>query len=447
MKINFKEKFGKFKNVLRTTPLEVFLGAALGASVAVYGSYLHESQRAKCIPLGFSEISQIENDARYSGEEVGPITRYLASTNDATMKIFEAWNKSHEYLFNLDSLDKRFAKELELKIDRSFEYHHYSLKDLLNAIPKNANDSLNKMSTQLEANNKMSEVNQLFEKAWDDSHRDSYRTEIYSETVSDSEGRTHTEMRTREVYDHTTHTYDYYPKYGENASISLDKVLIGFPDITVKEKIRTTSKTNADGEYAADKSRKNEKRKQRLNQDELTQIANTWNHGSTYQDRLHIIYNAWNELHKDAPSWKSAKNSANSDSYITYSHYDDGPREFQIAEKIKENGIYFSRAIQDIYNSISTTREKSTTLNRKIDDLISINLNSKSSSSNRLTQEILETAKNIYKLNYDHGFKVEQFRYEMLGLFGVIGAAIGAGIGFGLDFMGNKKRWYGNPCS
>ncbi len=73
---------------LRTSPVEVAIGAVLGCALASGISYRNEKQRTHCIPLAFSEITQIEKDAQEQGVSPGPFNIYLPKVNDSAMKIF-----------------------------------------------------------------------------------------------------------------------------------------------------------------------------------------------------------------------------------------------------------------------------------------------------------------------------------------------------------------------
>ena len=90
----------------------------------------------------------------------------------------------------------------------------------------------------------------------DDDHDDQYRTELRTRIAHDTNGNPQTQVYTEQVYDHTIHTYDYYKKHGEAGAQQLNTLFEEIPALHLEEIIKTTSQTNADGEYAAEKSRK-----------------------------------------------------------------------------------------------------------------------------------------------------------------------------------------------
>jgi len=53
--------------------------------------------------------------------------------------------------------------------------------------------------------------------SWEYSSSDNHRTEIYFETVTDSKGNSRQEMRTRQVYDSTDHSYTYHEEHARAA--------------------------------------------------------------------------------------------------------------------------------------------------------------------------------------------------------------------------------------
>ena len=434
----------EFKDVLRTTKIEIVLGLALGLAVGLNISYKKENERASMIPLGFSEISQIERDAEVMGREVGHMTRLLTSTNDAAMKVFECWNLAHESTFNVAH---RFASELEYKMDSSFKIHHYELNIFLEALPGQAKNALDELKEFTGVRNEFSSVNSSFGSAWDDIHIDHYHEECTTRTECagyDSDGSCESYQTVQDchpVYDYTTHTYTYHKQEGEEASARLDIALKGHPELVFKERILTASKTNADGEDAAESSRKVKGRRIMLKAEEYLGIANTWYTGSTLSRNLPVIYGNWKQLHTDTDDWRKAKETAHSDSYITYSPQDDGPKEFQIAERTLEHGQNLSNSIGEIASGIEYVKSNSLLLENKVKEFISIELDRKEGNSKKLMQEIMAVSKQMYTLNFKAGFEVDRFRWLIVLGGGLLGAVAGSIAGLGIDYIGNRL-WF-----
>jgi len=433
------------KQLLKETAIEVIIGTFFGAAAFGLISNNIESRRDKKIPLGFSEITQIERDAKYAGKEVGPLTRYLTSVNDASMKVFECWNlANNSYSTCFNDRTEYFAKELERKMDPAMKIHHYELYNFLRDLPEQAKSAKKGLSDFIKVKGGIMPVNSDFDSAWDDSHIDSYRTEVYTDTETDSEGHVHTVTRTREVYDHTTHIYTYNKESGERASQRLDLLLAGQKSLELNDSLSTASQTNADGEYAAETSRKLPKNKIKLDATTLMDIASKWKTGSTLFSNLPTIKGRWNNLSGDANEWRNTKGKAHSTSYITFSNSDSGPAEFQIAEKALDDGRVLYSSIDEIVKGIDYSQSHSQTLDNKIREFIAVCLDNKESktSKSKLSSDIRYLTREIYNQNFKNGFDVQGYRWYLVLLLTLLGAGIGAAAGAGLDYLGNEHNWY-----
>lgn len=374
-----QEKWQDFKELLRRTSIEILIGVGIGVVGGIAYSHHHEETRTHVIPLGFSEIHQIERDAAKQGKEVGPTTRYLTSVNDLTMKVFETWNDSWEQTYVGDNTHK-FAFLLDMRMDPTMKFHKYEVYDYLRTLPAESQAVLDQLKDFVAVRDGIRPIAGHFDRAWDESHIDTYHTEYYEEeeTETDSDGNTHTVMvtKSRQVYDYTTHSYWYYPKEGEQASSGLDKLLKEHPALRFDEVLLSASQTNAEGEYAAQKSRKNEGKKSWTSGD-YQQIADRWKQGSTLVQNLPAIYGHWSGLPGDADAWRSAKRTAHGDSYITYSHHDSGPREMSVAENAASRGHALDAKITEVLEGVEFVQKNTPVLEGKIKS------SSRSSSSSR----------------------------------------------------------------
>jgi len=435
MGFNIKEKYNEikenFEETLRETAIEAVIGAVVGTLIAFPITNHFESKRANKIPLAFSEITQIENDAKYSGKQVGNITRYLTGVNDASMKVFECWNLAHK---QYSDLNEQFATELELQTDPAYKYHHYSLAGHLKSLPENAEKAKQQLSDFVNVMSKLPTINNHFSNSWTDMHIDNYHTE----TDTDEDGDT----TTSEVYDDTTHHYTYSKGEGEAASQSLDNLLGEQKTLDIKEEIKTASQTNAEGEYAADSTMEHKDGKQTLGILQYREIASIWKKGSTLLAKMPTIQNLWRKLPSDANDWRSAKNTAHNAVYTTGSRYDAGPKEFQIAERTLSHGKDLHSAIYDVISGIEYAKQNAPVLDRKIQEFIHVCLDHKKGNAGKLRNEIIHTAQEMYSLNFKNGLDVKQYRIWMLllGLLG--GAAAGGAIGFGIDKLAERKNWW-----
>ncbi len=429
------------KDILKTTSVEVALFAVLGIGVGIYHQTGEELKRSQKIPLAFSEIWEIERTAKKNNIELGAINTYEIKVNDMCMKIFEAYNDA-QWLF-LPSTEK-FASN----IYDGMNYNHiykYNLKDLLAQVPSYVPQINKKLEKYTIINKSLNISNDNMSKAWDDTHTDNYHTEIRTRTVTDSKGNSTTETYTEEVYDDTTHDYEYNKTSWEEAAKNLTELFTKVPTIQLEEKILKTSITNAEGEYAADKSREKTSAKERLTQEQLLAVANTWYTGSTLLKNINIVNAQYPKLGKSAIDRNTAKGTAHDETYNTYSHFDDGPKEFQVGKNTLDLGMQINDNLKEIQQVINTTHVKVPLLESKIKKFVEVGYVKYSSSSKEakeLAEEIMTLTKEIYKMNFKEGINVDRFRWGMIFLFALIGGVVWWLAWMGLDRLDNKIGVY-----
>jgi hypothetical protein len=441
LKFELKEKisdyWGGFTGLLRDTKAEVAIGAGIGLAAAMMFSWHHESIKGKIIPLGFSEITQIEKEAEKQKTEVPPLTRYYTSANDLTMKVFECWNKSNELIL-WGSNNHSFARELENRIDPSMRIHHYEITDFTKALPNQADSALIKLKDFLEVLGRIKQVNSHFDDAWSESHFNVYRPE--PRTVVDSNGNSRIEIDM--VYAYTIHSYSYDKKSGEAASKSLDDLLAKHPRLELKEKFMVSPVTHADNERAIEKSREKELKGKRLAPEELVKYAGTWAWGSTLNTNMPKIAEMMYSLINDSQWWNKAKARARSTSYPTFSPSDSGPIEFKVAERALDDGITLDTNISQIKEGIDFVKTFAPNLHQKIVEYVDVTLNGKKGSPGSLKRQILSEAQKAYSKNFKSGFDVHPSKWYMVVLWSLAGAAAGAGVGFGVDWLGENFDIY-----
>jgi hypothetical protein len=447
LKARAARQYERFLHLLRDTAAEILILGTLGLGLGLYIGHDGETDRGKSIPLGFSEIHQIERDAARQGKEVGHVTRYLTGVNDLTMKVFESWNESWENTYYGDNTHD-FARELEKHMEPTFKFHRYEAFDYFRDLPSQSDSALAALHEYTTARDRIAPVNSAFSASWDESHVDHYRTEYYTHHWTDSKGKSHSERRSRRVYDYTRHSYDYHKDQGENASKLLDRVLADTKAPALHEDFLTASQTNAEGEYAAEKSRKKNDPDLKLGPDDYKKIAGTWLTGSTLKLNLPMADQAWNELPADADAWRRDKGTARSDSYRTHSRSDSGPAEFRTAQSALSDGSGYAAAVDEVTGAIKQTKADLPSLEEKVRRLIDQELNygqvygEKKQSSSSLMSEIMDESREIYARNFKHGFDVDPYRGWMVAIWGFALALAGAALGKALDYFGGRKGWY-----
>jgi len=253
--------------------------------------------------------------------------------NDMCMKIFEAYNDAQRP-FIPGKNTELFASNIYNARDLRNIYR-YNLQDLIDTIPSYIPTVNTKLAKYKDAAIRLSQANKSMRDSRDEDHNDQYRTEIKTRTTYDKDGNADgTETYTEEVYDHTIHTYNYNNKHGEASAKQLNVIFQYIPILQLEENIKTTSQTNADGEYAAERSRsENSITTQRITAEDLLTIADKRYNGSTIMNNTNHIQKQYPLLNNNKNERNIAKNTARSTKYTTYSSLDDGPKEFQTAEK------------------------------------------------------------------------------------------------------------------
>lgn len=429
--------WAKTKQVLRDTPAEVAILGTFGLMVGLGLGWNHEAAREASIPVGFSEIHQMERDAEYEGRQIGPMARYLAGTNDMTMNVFNAWNKANERA-TVGSPVPNFASELDYNAGQKLRIHHYELPHYFKSIPDEADAARRLLEPYEQVRLQAADANAQLSRTWDESHHDVMRTEWHTRTVDDGNGRSHTETYSTQVYDHTIHRYSYDRAHGEASSTSLDALTRKGRAASFTEDMPIAKQTNADGEYAAEKSRG---LRQALSPQEAMTYASVWKYGSTLMTNLPVIHARLSELARDADRWRGEKNSAHDERYTTTSHWDSGPREYQTVERALSHGRDLERSVSEVLEGVDYTRAMTPVLEAKIQEFIAVQLDRKPGNAKKLCKEILSITKEIYAKNFKKGFDVKRFRAGIVALAALLGAFAGGLLGAGWDWLGKRRGW------
>lgn len=437
MKFN-KEKFGRHVNkafhtrhnvegmLYSSMPKEVPIGAVIGSVAFGLASYTHENDKAGQIPLAFSEIGRIKKSFQQKGEAVPPLTRYYGSTNDVCMKVFEANNIAHEEYFRFTN--KSFAQELEYKTDPAYKVHHL-IGEYAAEYPGLSEGALESLSNIDGASRDIAAINQAFDKAWNEHHRDVHVPSMCASL--DSKGNV--TMTSCMVYDHTVHTYTYSPVHGEAAARLLTAFLEKYPDLEISERLVVATSTGADNEYAIEVSQKEALEGGIITQEEALKLANRWASGSTFEQNREFIASKHAELEALSPQWNRAATVSRTHQYPTKSSLDSGPKEFRIAEAALKSGQELQASTQELVGGIRYTGTAIPALNEKIKEFIEVTLDGREGDPDQLREDVLVLAKDIYKKNFKDGYDVETFKWAHVVLWTLLGAVAGGAAGVGAD--------------
>ncbi len=440
--MGLKDIYSATIDLFRKTSLEILVGGVIGAVALGFISGHYENARTKKIPLGFSEITQWEEEGLRGNISVGeePISYFYASTNDICMKVFEAWNLANGSItFDFDG---KFARELEVHTESTYKEHHYNLKSFFAVIGDRASKAFAKFGEFVKVHGKMGKVNNAFNNTWDYSSIDTTHQECHDveSCTTDSDGdehcTTHEECTT--VCDYTTHDYTYHRDAGEEASRLIDLVLSEHPSLNFPEDLRMVKKTNAEGEYAAEVSREKQKDPLYTQRAELLKIANTWNFGSTYSANRDEAMSLWKSLHPDSDQWRRDKNTAHDETFITPCGMSESPEEYDTVERALQHSEDFTKLVGEIIGGIEYVQSTAPKLDQLIDEFIHIKLDHREGNAKKLRKEIMKTTKEIYKANFKNGFDVDRFRWYVFLPLILLGGAVGAGVGYGVDRLTSR---------
>ena len=219
------------------------------------------------------------------------------------------------------------------------------------------------------------------------------------------------------------------------------------PDLNVEEQLYLATSTQADNEYAIEKSRREELKGKQPSPEEYLKIANTWATGSNLAVLIPVITSNQTALTNIAPLWNDAENKAQSTSYPTNSHSDSGPREYQLAEAAERYSQNIDDSASRIIDGIEFTKQNAPVLDAKIKKFIEAAFFGKNDEANRLRHEVLQLARDIYQKNFEGGFDVQPFKWTDVILFALLGMATGGLAGAGVEHLFQMRRRAGTLSS
>ena len=434
----------KAEELLRETPIEVAIGAALGAIIFGGASYSHERAKLGSIPVGYSNY----HHDRYNNEVVRPrtnsLTQCYSMTNDAIMQTFESNNEAYRsfFLTNFFGINHEFAKQLERKVDQTIRVNTL-ISDYAPQVEKSCADALVSLKKLSDAQEDLRPAIGALAESWDEEHDDIYKTEVYIDTCSSADGKSsYPCTKTRQVYDHTDHTYTYYQSEGEKAARLLARYSRENPDIHISDKLQLPpGSTAAENEFAIRRSRESLSGYKTPTQAEYDQYARTWATGSNFATLIPVAYKYHAALLQDTPEWQAAKRTAQSISYSTYRHQDDGPREFQIVQSALSHANATVRPIEETLGGIILAKNKVSELSTLSTQFANVTLHGENGNSSALRGEVMDLSRKIYESNFSGGFDTRPAKWIAVFLFSILGMVLGGGLGLAVDRMGERHLW------
>ena len=425
----------QWQSHLQDPGLRLLIGAVSLSVVFGGASYYLNDQKAKRTPVAFSEFGKTARSFEQKGEPVPPLTHFYSVTNDIVMQVFEAGNIANERSFFADA----FPSELEFKMNKGVRVHTQISKRAVE-LPPVADAALTSLDKFVQTIRELPPVIAAFDASWNDRHTDVTHTEYDTRQVCDSQNNCHTETTSREVYDYTIHKYTYHPDEGRKADALLSGFLARHADLNIEERLVQATSTEADNEYAIEKSMPEIFKGKIAAGDDALAFANSWATGSNLVKYQPVIASGHMGLKDSQPHWNAALNTASSKTYRTYSHSDSGPKEFQIARTAFNQAVTVYDSARRVVDGVEIARDGVPQLDAKIREYIGVALDGKPGDAGALKKEVIEQARNIYEKNFENGLDVRPFKWGEVAFFAVLGLiAGGAGVA-----VYDRSR-YGNP--
>ncbi len=422
------------KELVLTTSIEVPVMAALLGIFAFTASYHHENAKRGQIPLAFSEIgaSRLYIE-QINHRRIPPLTNYYSALNDMVMMIFEANNLAYT---QWDGSDKKFAYELEKKIDQSMRVHTL-YTDYTPRFPGYVAGARQSIKPFTDADQDLAPIIEALDEAWHESHRDVTHTE--TKEVCDSDGKNcHNEDY--EVYDYTIHRYRYDNEQGVKSVQLLKAFALKHPDIHIAEELIKPWKTEAENEWAIRESRRRLPGYKPPTHEQYMSMARSWATGSNYEQRGPVIYQSHGEVLADTPVWETSRKLSHNHRYTTTSRTDSGPEEFQVAEAALADARNLSQNIGMISGGITLAANNVMPLQVKMQRFVDIELHGGKGNGHKLRGEIMREARALYAANYSGGFDTQPSKWGMVVLWTFMGLALGGLLGLGLDKLGQRVQ-------
>lgn len=408
-------------NLFRNAHLAIYTAAGIGMVSGFIPSLKRELKRSQKFPLAFSEYDAIAEEQA----EIGGITNYLTTANDICMSAFECHNNSFNTMNSKPH--KEFARNLESKLSQN----NHNLRDMFSELPSHAESAKEALKDYSLLHEKLEKINAMLADAWEDTHHDHYRTEVY--VTINSKGRPCT--RTRQVYDHTTHTYTYNKEAGEEASVLFSALFESLSCISLPEKVLAASEVSDMSIEKMRESRQDGKESVEITAEKAVEIASAWKSSSVLLKNIAYVDSEYSGLKELADAWANVKATAHDARYDTHSRSDSGPREFQAAENALDAGVAINESIESAFSSIDSSLKIAEELSGHVSDCTKQLYAVNSGKTRKHRKKTLEDAKELYLANFSSGFDVDRFKESNVVIWSLVGMAAGGAVGLGIDAL------------
>lgn len=197
------------ETLLRIELLYPLVGVVAGAATTV-GLHLRERKKASTLPFLPSYEAALDREDAY--------TRFFAAAHDVTMCVTEAWNASNARIRRGD---------VEALVDRS------RLTAASERLTTAEGEVRDKLKPYRDAVGLLQSALKALDACWLYHWEDQYRTETYTTTSRDANGNTTFQTRTRQVYESTTHSWEFYPQAARKAELAVRALLADVDEDTL----------------------------------------------------------------------------------------------------------------------------------------------------------------------------------------------------------------------
>lgn len=175
-----------FEELLR---IEIVVPAAGLVCAAIAGFLVDRRQRERA-----SVLPYLPSHAEALSTVHDPATRFFAAVHEMTMAVIEAWNAVHARSKIGGSVESALHKDVLLPACDQVRSAARELREDL------ANYAIISVTCQQSID--------AIDTIWNYRTQHNYRTETYTTTTTDADGKTQTHINTRQVYDNTDHRFE-----------------------------------------------------------------------------------------------------------------------------------------------------------------------------------------------------------------------------------------------
>lgn len=418
----FREFHAEFSHIAFPVYVGTFVFVTLGILL-----HKKENQKEHRIPLAFSEISRIykENER----DSLLSINLYLASLNDWTGKIFEAYNRSEDVI---NFSPRRFAAELEYHIDPTYKWTKYNLPSLTKSLDTLGQKvraeevpQLNLISGRtLHAQNVLSRV-------WMYDRDDTYHTTYY--TVK---GKLHS----RRVYDYSDHTWEFNSQAAYASLIALNNIKPLRVRYHKREEFKTASQIGPENEVVMDKWIPINHEGDRHSQAEYDSLAIAWLWGSTYLVSYKHLEAALKAYQSKSDYYNTALMTGTTKKLRTYSQSRPSYMPYDMTLEAQTGLLPLIRDTEELEIALNRVPKEIGPLFQTIKTFIGVTLDGLSDprSPEELAELVIEDTRRLYGATYSKAFDVQGYSAAKVILTSLLFALLTGGA---TAFLLNAKKW------